>query len=142
MNIIDNKTTQVLGEEKGTSKDVALNLLLAKRNVSSEVIALLKKAYPNFSIVDIEGDTKGRSLNMGEKALVGSMMIKEGNMEGLMTTLDSLMSEVVRANSALLNFVAMNTDIDVLVAETEEALDGMVSNAELALQSNAIGDDV
>lgn len=142
MNIIDNKTTQVLGEEKGTSKDVALNLLLAKRNVSSEVIALLKKAYPNFSIVDIEGDTKGRSLNMGEKALVGSMMIKEGNMEGLMTTLDSLMSEVVRANSALLNFVAMNTDIDVLVTETEEALDGMVSNAELALQSNAIGDDV
>ena len=142
MNIIDNKTTQVLGEEKGTSKDVALNLLLAKRNVSSEVIALLKKAYPNFSIVDIEGDTKGRSLNMGEKALVGSMMIKEGNMEGLMTTLDSLMSEVVRANSALLNFVAMNTDIDVLVAETEEALDGMVSNAELALQSNAVGDDV
>ena len=142
MNIIDNKTTQVLGEEKGTSKDVALNLLLAKRNVSSEVIALLKKAYPNFSIVDIEGDTKGRSLNMGEKALVGSMMIKEGNMEGLMTTLDSLMSEVVRANSALLNFVAMNTDIDVLVAETEEALDGMVGNAELALQSNAVGDDV
>ena len=142
MNIIDNKTTQVLSKKKGTSKDVALNLLLAKRNVSSEVIALLKKAYPNFSIVDIEGDTKGRSLNMGEKALVGSMMIKEGNMEGLMTTLDSLMSEVVRANSALLNFVAMNTDIDVLVAETEEALDGMVSNAELALQSNAVGDDV
>ena len=142
MNIIDNKTTQVLGEEKGTSKDVALNLLLAKRNVSSEVIALLKKAYPNFSIVDIEGDTKGRSLNMGEKALVGSMLIKEGSMEGLSTTLDSLMSEVVRANSALLNFVAMNTDIDMLVAETEEALDGMVSNAELALQSNAVGDDV
>ena len=142
MNIIDNKTTDVLGKEKGTSKDVALNLLLAKRNVSSEVIALLKKAYPNYSIVDIEGDTKGRSLNMGEKALVGSMLIKEGNMEGLSTTLDSLMSEVVRANSALLNFVAMNTDIDMLVAETEEALDGMVSNAELALQSNAVGDDV
>ena len=36
----------------------------------------------------------------------------------------------------------MNTDIDMLVAETEEALDGMVSNAELALQSNAVGDDV
>lgn len=142
MNIIDNKTTDVLGKEKGTSKDVALNLLLAKRNVSSEVIALLKKAYPNYSIVDIEGDTKGRSLNMGEKALVGSMLIKEGSMEGLSTTLDSLMSEVVRANSALLNFVAMNTDIDMLVAETEEALDGMVSNAELALQSNAVGDDV
>ena len=142
MNIIDIKTADVLGKEKGTSKDVALNLLLAKRNVSSEVIALLKKAYPNYSIVDIEGDTKGRSLNMGEKALVGSMLIKEGSMEGLSTTLDSLMSEVVRANSALLNFVAMNTDIDMLVAETEEALDGMVSNAELALQSNAVGDDV
>ena len=142
MNIIDNKTADVLGKEKGTSKDVALNLLLAKRNVSSDVIALLKKAYPNYSIVDIEGDTKGRSLNMGEKALVGSMLIKEGSMEGLSTTLDSLMSEVVRANSALLNFVAMNTDIDMLVAETEEALDGMVSNAELALQSNAVGDDV
>ena len=79
---------------------------------------------------------------MGEKALVGSMLIKEGSMEGLSTTLDSLMSEVVRANSALLNFVAMNTDIDMLVAETEEALDGMVSNAGLALQSNAVGDDV
>lgn len=142
MNIIDNKTVDVLGKDKGTPKDVALNLLLAKRNVSSEVIALLKKAYPNYVIVDVEGDTKARTLNMGEKSLVGAMLIKEGNSEGLMTTLDSLMSEVVRANSALLNFVAMNTDIDTLVAETEEALNGMVSNAELALQSNAIGDDV
>ena len=140
MNIIDNKSVDVL-KERGTSKDVAMNLLLAKRNVSSEVIALLKKAYPNYTIVDLEGETKVRTLNMGEKALLGSMMIKEGSSEGLLTTLDSLMSEVVRANSALINFVAMNTDIDGLVAETETALEGMISNAQLALNSNDMGDE-
>lgn len=140
MNIIDNKSVDVL-KERGTSKDVAMNLLLAKRNVPSEVIALLKKAYPNYTIVDLEGETKARTLNMGEKALLGSMLIKEGSSEGLLTTLDSLMSEVVRANSALINFVAMNTDIDGLVAETETALEGMISNAQLALNSNDMGDE-
>ena len=140
MNIVDNRTVDVLEKEKGSAKDVAMSVILAKRNVPSEVIALLKKAYPNYTIVDMEGDTKVRSLNMGEKALVGSMLIKESGSEGLMTTLDSLMSEVVRANSALLNFVAMNSDIDALVAETEQAVEGMISNAELALQSNDLGD--
>lgn len=141
MNIVDNKTVDILEKDKGSAKDVAMSVILAKRNIPSEVITLLKKAYPNYTIVDIEGDTKVRSLNMGEKALVGSMLIKESGSEGLMTTLDSLMSEVVRANSALLNFVSMNSDVDVLVAETEQAVEGMISNAQLALQSNVMGDE-
>lgn len=141
MNIIDNKSVDVLQKERGSSKDVAMSVLLAKRNIPSEVISLIKKAYPNYTIVDVEGETQNRTLNMGEKALVGSLLIKEGGSEGLMTTLDSLMSEVVRANSALLNFVAMNSAIDELVTETEDALTGMISNAQLALQSNAMGDE-
>lgn len=141
MNIMDNNTVAVLEKDRGSAKDVAMSVLLAKRNIPSEVISLIKKAYPNYTIVDIEGDTPNRTLNMGEKALIGSLLIKESKSEGLMTTLDSLMSEVVRANSALVNFVAMNSDIDGLVAETEEALTGMVSNAHLALQSNDLGDE-
>ena len=86
---------------------------------------------------DIEGDTKGRSLNMGEKALVGSMLIKEGSMEGLSTTLDSLMSEVVRANSALLNFVAMNSGVDELIEEVTTEITGMVNDATISIRDTA-----
>ena len=128
MNIIENKTVPLVNDD-ATAKDVAINLLLAKRNVPSNVVSLLKAAHKEYKIVDLEGKTMARGLNAGERALVGSMLIKEGGQEGLVKTLESLMSEVVRANSALLNFVAMNSGVDELIETVTNDMTGMVSNA-------------
>ena len=62
------------------------------------------------------------------------MVIKEGGQEGLVKTLESLMSEVVRANSALLNFVAMNSGVDELIETVTNDMKGMVSNATRSIE--------
>ena len=133
MNIIENKTIPLVNDD-ATAKDVAINLLLAKRNVPSNVVSLLKAAHKEYKIVDLEGETMARGLNSGERALVGSMLIKEGGQEGLVKTLESLMSEVVRANSALLNFVAMNSGVDELIETVTNDMTGMVSYATRSIE--------
>ena len=136
MNIIENKTIPLVGDD-ATAKDVAVNLLLAKRNVPSNVVALLKAAHKQYKIVDLEGETLARGLNAGERALIGTMLIKEGGQEGLVKTLESLMSEVVRANSALLNFVAMNSGVDDLIEEVTTEITGMVNDATISIRETA-----